>query len=251
MSKARDRSRRASVATMSRDELEFESSLGTFGEEESEEPHTEKKAGRKQADFSASDDDGTDSGSEDEASFDNLLPTRNDSAKSHRSASAGSTRSSAGSSFDSSPGASSGSPHETPKLDDVGAGFDEGMDEWEQQMMQGKENQSPEVQALFGGYSSSDLSAEEFDDEELLSPKAVVDAGSDLAAGSDPAAGPGEDEIHALMAKAQESVEGLREIEQLADEQKWLTSSLASAAIAGRFPLFAVIFNRKCLFRAF
>ena len=175
---------------------------------------SEKGGGK--GDFS----DESESESEDEASFDNLLPTRGDGAKSNRYASSASS---------SDSDSESDGPRETPKLDDVGNGFDEGMDEWEQQMTQAKENQSQEAKGLFGEYmySSSDLSAEGFDEEELLTPKAVATGSTE----SNP--GPGDDEINSLMMKAQESVEGLREIEQLADEQKWVTSPLASAVIAG------------------
>jgi hypothetical protein len=161
----------------------------------------------------------SDSSSEEEQ-LDDLVPTRGGSANSRAS--------SASSTAESSPARSSlgnsDSPGGPDELDDIGL-EDTAMVEWERHMtMQRREADGKSN--LFGGYSSSDLSAEELDDENLhcVAPSPAVKASVGAAAA-------GEDETSDLMVRAQRSVEGLRKIEQLADEQKWPSSSVASMAV--------------------
>lgn len=75
------------------------------------------------------------------------------------------------------------------------------MIEWEQQMM--ARNKAGKKTHLFGGYSSSDLSAEELDDDEDL------------------------------MIRARQSVEGLRKIEQLADVENRLSDQDSEQTASG------------------
>ena len=86
------------------------------------------------------------------------------------------------------------------------------MIEWEQQMM--ARSNGERKTHLFGGYSSSDLSAEELDDEDLQ-PAASRCTFADSAALVHNA---GE-----LMIRARQSVEDLRQIEQLADVENRLS----------------------------
>lgn len=155
-----------------------------------------------------------------------LPPTKTDDGDSRESSAC--SRSTLNSSpttidVDASPGLDQSDDLETNELE---THEDDDMVKWEQQMM--ARRQSGDKVNMFGGYSSSDLSSEELDDEDLVPTNSGSDDTVPVSAGKD--------KVDQLIIRAQQSVEDLRQIENRADVQKWASSCTDAQAAAEMVP---------------